>query len=385
MLRTALLSLTLTLPLAAATPVGEEEVLGKTKSEWMKMFLADAGTVKQRSVALFALETLGPKSEGVLPTMLDVLKKHKDDKAKETSAEIRREVALTLGRMGEDAKNTIRPLAAALRDDPAETVREAAAKALGSMVPHSRIVVADLADALQDKHAGTRAAAAETLKDLGKESISVVPKLIEALKPGKDKQADPFARIYVTHLLGRLGKDGAVAEKTLLAVVTDREEHVKVREAAAEAVGRLAAELENAVPALEQVIKDAKADLSVRLAALVAFGKIGPETKVAWPTVKYVLHEKKGDSNLRTQAVRHAGTLGKEEAEVIAELKIVCVKDDNIEVRLAAIQELGAQGPIAKDAEATLQSLASNDARPSIREAAAAALKKIRTAPKEKE
>lgn len=383
MRRSLLLIVLLSLPTSAfAQATVDEVVLEKKKSEWIKMFLSDASTPKQRTLALLALETLGAKCEGVLPVLLEVLKRHKDEKGKETNADTRREVALALGRMGEDAKSTIRALALALRKDPSDKVREGAAKALGgAMVPHSRLVVSDLADALKDPHAGTRAAAAETLRELGKDAVSVTASLIECLKPGKDKQADAFMRIYLAQLLGRLDKEGAAAEATLLAILTDKEENAKVREAAAEAIGRLGARLDDPAPALDQAIKDDNADTAVRLAALVALGKISAEAKVVWSAVKDLFVDKKTDSILRAQAVRLAGPLGKDEPAVIAQLQIVCLKDDNIEVRLAAIQELGVLGPLAKDAEKTLQTLYDTDNRASIREAAAAALKKVRVKP----
>jgi hypothetical protein len=67
--------------------------------------------------------------------------------------------------------------------------------------------------------------------------------------------------------------------------------------------------------------------------------------------------------------------------EVIEVLQTAARKDVNIEVRIAAIQELGQLGPLAKSAEPTLRELAQTDARPTVRQAAQAALKLLKGAP----
>src|SRR5262245_60705822 len=87
MFRTFAVAIVLLVPLCAEAQTTDEEILGKKKSEWLKLFLTETNTAKQRSLALFALESLGGKCEGVLPALLGVLKNHKD------TADIRRETA----------------------------------------------------------------------------------------------------------------------------------------------------------------------------------------------------------------------------------------------------------------------------------------------------
>ena len=111
----------------------------------------------------------------------------------------------------------------------------------------------------------------------------------------------------------------------------------------------------------------------------MALGKVSKDATVVWPAVRGVLKEK--DSALRSQAVRVAGPLGKQEKEIVTALQEVARLDGNVEVRVAAIQELGQLGPDGKAAEETLADLAANDPRPSIREAAQAALKRVKAAP----
>src|SRR5581483_9872651 len=107
----------------AALHAGEDEVLGKKGSEWLKI-LREHKEVKFRRAAIIALEVIGPRGKGVLAGLYESLEKDSDP-------EIRREVALLLGRMGPEAKGAVGALGAALKGDKAEVVREAAAQALG--------------------------------------------------------------------------------------------------------------------------------------------------------------------------------------------------------------------------------------------------------------
>ena len=53
-------------------------------------------------------------------------------------------------------------------------------------------------------------------------------------------------------------------------------------------------------------------------------------------------------------------------------------EDESTENRIAALQELGELGPLAKSAVEPLTTIAAQDARAAIREAAGKALKQIR-------
>ena len=100
--------------------------------------------------------------------------------------------------------------------------------------------------------------------------------------------------------------------------------------------------------------------------------------RTVWPVVKGALQD--ADSSLRSQAVRVAGPLGRAEKEVVTMLQNLARKDGNIEVRIAAIQELAQMGPAAKAAIPALVS-ASRDARSAVSEAAKDALKRVQPMP----
>ena len=138
----------------------EETVLGKKRSEWLKL-LKESKQAKFRRASLIALEVIGPKATGVVDAIFEALDKDAD-------ADVRREAALTLGRMGADAKGAVDHLGESLKKDKADIVREAAARSLAKFGDQAESQVLILAGALEDKHAGTRAAAAETLNELEK-------------------------------------------------------------------------------------------------------------------------------------------------------------------------------------------------------------------------
>jgi HEAT repeat protein len=105
--------------------------------------------------------------------------------------------------------------------------------------------------------------------------------------------------------------------------------------------------------------------------------KIGEPARPTWPAVKAAL--KDANNTVRHHAIRLAGSWGKDEGEVVPALVDIGLKDENVENRLATIQELAELGPVANRAVEALTNLADNDTRSSIREAAQAALKKIKS------
>jgi HEAT repeat protein len=365
---TLLLGLALSLLLApAGRAAGDSKtVAGRTRSEWLKMLLKEK-ELKKRRAAVIALEVFGPKADQVLQGLTIALEK-------DASPVIRRQVAAALGRMGADAKSTLPALTTALTDDKDGSVREAAARALEGLVPHSRVAVAELARALKDSYPPTRTAAVSVLKELAAEARPAMPHVLELLKGGGDKNNEPLARVYAVQIVGRL----ALADKAvplLTAVVGDTRDDSQVRTAAAVALERYGPKAESASARLAEVAADAKADTGLRQKALTALGRVSPDARAVWPAVRKVLADK--NSGLRGQAVRVAGPLGKQEKEVIPQLEKMAREDGNVEVRVAAIQELGVLGPAAKAAEKTLTKLA-NDPRASIRDAAVEALKLVR-------
>src|SRR5437879_7262616 len=128
MLRATLVLALLTLAptTTAAVDDAEPTVRGKKAPEWLEMLQKDPN-VEHRRAAVIALGILGPKVPGVVLGLSDALK--------DADPAVRRTAAQTLGQLGADGRKAVEPLAETLTTDKAETVRQAAAIALGRLAP----------------------------------------------------------------------------------------------------------------------------------------------------------------------------------------------------------------------------------------------------------
>jgi HEAT repeat protein len=326
--------------------------------------------VKKRRLALLDLEIVGARIKGVLTALQAALEK-------DPEPVVRQEVAAALGRMREDAKDAIPALASSLGSDKDDKTREQAGRALLQMVPYSKRALQQMVEALQDSYAPTRAAVAEAIKALGEQSKTAVPQMIDFLKSGKDKKADAVARMHIALALGRLGPDGAKGTDVLAVVLGDAAEDNAVREAAADTLGRLGLDAVGAAKPLAEIVKSTKNPLPLRLAAVKALAKVEGDGKEIWPALKVALAD--SDATVRLLAVRAATPYAAEQSEVVQTFIKIARSTENVEVRLAAIQELGMAGAAAKAALPDLRYLIENDERESIRMEAQQALKKIKS------
>jgi hypothetical protein len=353
------------LPSLRPARAGEEEKVKKLITD-----LLENKDVKKRRLAVIDLEIVGPRIKGVLQAMQVALEK-------DAEPVVRQEVAAAIGRMGEDGREAIPSLAYSLRNDKDDKTREQAGRALLQMVPFAKRALQQLVEALQDSYAPTRAAAAEAIKSLGEQSKSAVPQMMDFLKGGKDKKADIAARMNIALAFGRVGGDGAKGTDVLCAVLVDTTEDDSVREAAADSLGRLGLDAAGSAKPLADTLKNTKNPTALRLAAVKALAKVEGETKDVWPALKVALDG--GDATLRLLAVRAATAYAKEQPEVVREFVKIARSTANVELRLAAIQELGVAGATAKSAAPDLQYLIDNDERENIRQEAAVALKKVQS------
>jgi HEAT repeat protein len=352
------------LVLANLQAQGPPKVLGKTTEEWLKILNTESN-VKKKQAALIALKVFGPSESGVVDGLIRALQ----DKA----PEVRLSAAQILGEMGEPAKTAVLRLGKVLSDDPSPRVKEAVAHALGDkLLPFSKPVIPLLGKALKEPDADVRVAAATTLKEHGKDARPVLADLLAALN---NPDNDRFTRSFAAQTLIQLKEDGGKIIPAFTAILPQKGADPALKQVVVDGLARFGKEASAAADTLEQLFKDSKAPVLLRRSAAVTLAQIGPDGKKLWPTVKMMMKAK--EKELREQAIRLAGRVCRGEPELVNALK-ACVDDRHLEARVAAIQELGELGPAAKGAESTLAVVARNDPRFSVREAAEAALKKIR-------
>ncbi len=379
--------------LLIAVPVRAEEdplVQGRRLSAWLKM-LQDDPDAKHRRAALLVVQLQGPRhARQVLPSVATALRGDGDPR-------VRAGAAATLGQLAARARqdklddfpyaNIRDALVIALRRDRAARVRAAAARALGRLEEDARAAVPTLALALKDADADTRTAAADSLRRLGPHAAEALPELQQVLL---NSAVDQHTRALCALAIGRIGApDGLPALATLQQVLADQRAPAALRRAAAETLGLFGKDASSAASMLGTVLTTPATDVTVRRAAAAALDLIGPDGRAALPDLQKALRDE--DRYVRCHSMHALGGYGKDLGEdtraVVAEV-LRCMDDNILDVRLAAIETLGVLGSgspqtLGENAKAVLDRLkeATRDPQKPVRDAAAAALKKIQPVP----
>jgi HEAT repeat protein len=345
---------------------------GKKAMEWVEILRNDKEP-KRRRAALIALSAFGPKTRAVIPAVAESLRKDESEDLRAAAAQMLGRILPLAAIEKLDVREGVEALTDALRADKADKVREAAAAALGKAGGESRPAVQALAAALKDKHAGTTAAAAESLASMGESARAAAPALVETLK---DQNADRFARGFAAIALVRIGgPETGLAAPALTATLADAKAPVGVRETSARLLGQLDSDAVASVPTLARALEDSAVE--IRRAAAGSLAQLGPLAKDALPQLKRAVEAEK-DRGVRCSAIYALGGLGKDAAPTVG-LLAKCVKENHVEVRLAAIRALGNIGPAAVAAVDPTLLEAARESQKDVREAALDAIKKIQS------
>lgn len=341
------------------------EIATKKISEWVKILQDKEAPLKNRKAALVIMGIANPKRPTIVPALVGALRRDADP-------EIRRGAALTLGQIKPPTEGAVDGLGQAAKGDEAPLVRAAAATALGRIGPGAKLSMPSLLAALKDAQPGPRAAAAEALGLIGADPEETVPLLIDALA-----DSDAAVRLNVVTSLGRFGVKASRAAGPLGEIVV-KDKDADVRKKAAESLAMMGPAAKVASAGLAEALQKETKSAEVRRWAAIALGKIGPEAKEAAPMLAVILGgvlDKEPDQFVRSHTVRALGKLGK---DAIPSLQKTAQNDLVVEVRLAAIEELGAIGPMANEESVVkLLTALQRDSRGVVREAAATALKRV--------
>jgi HEAT repeat protein len=358
-----------------------------------------------------ALASLGPAARAAVPALRDFLRQRRDADDR-FFPYARLCVAEALWKLGGPDNAVAAVPAELLRDDHAG-IREAAAKALGSMGPGARSAgpalrkalergrgggelvevcralwridqdpkppLPLLVGALQELDSSVRAEAADLLPELGPEAKPAVPALQEALR-GTFRARDD-GRLAVAEALWKI--DGrAEAVLPVLVEKLRKGPTADIRERAASLLGRVGAGTAEAVPALTAALEDEdryagsyeyRERQRIRAAVLGALGHIGPAAMPAAPALRRAL--KHPDALVRVRAAETLWRIDPGAAETIPALT-QALRDPGAWVRGAAAECLGRMGPAAQTVVPELVRLLGDDYE-TVRGSAARALGQI--------
>lgn len=229
------------------------ELQGKLPSEAALPLLA-ALKDPHPEVRASARRLLAKQGDAIVPSLVDALERGDDPRSRQGAAAV-------LGAIGSAGRAGIPALTRALAD-PDREVRGQAADTLGVIDPLPEPSKAALADALKDKEAQVRLAAAFAVARFGVKEA--VPILVDALKDDSTEAAGLLREADRS----TIGVQGARGVLSALGQAVDKEGAGR-RLKAAQTLGAMGAIAEAAIPALARAA-DEDASLEVRQAATVA-------------------------------------------------------------------------------------------------------------------
>jgi HEAT repeat protein len=251
--------------------------------------------------------------------------------------------------------------------------------------------VPDLTAALKDEQQSVRAAAAEALRRIAvdKEGAKAVAGSLPELELLlRDEKADHLGRAQAALAIGQVGAPvGLPAVGTLSGVAADAKVSADVRRAAVEALGRLGEGAGAAATRLGDLLTSQTVAPEVRRAAVEALDRFGAAAKPALPALKKAAGD--NDKFICVVAMHALGRMGPDlgdEVKDVVALLLPHLNDQILEVRVAAIQALGAIGrePLGEDLLKKVVnrlSAQADDSRTVVRDAANAALGRLKNKP----
>jgi RNA polymerase sigma factor (sigma-70 family) len=202
-------------------------------------------------------------------------------------------------------------------------LRMYAASLLGDMSPEARAALPTLTQALQDKDAGVRYAAAVAHWQLAAQADKVVPILVEALQGN-----NPDRSWHAAGLLGQLGPKSADATMALTEAL--KHENKSVRLAAALAHWRLVHEVAPVAPLLAELLQDQSFQAPTAM-------RLPPSTAADLPLLMELLRRQKNNQGYRRWNLR--GALQHIGVDAVPEL-LKALMHDNPLVRKSAADVL---------------------------------------------
>lgn len=350
---------------------------GKKASVWVDTLINDS-SARQRALAIDALAKLWADKQykEAIPNIGRSLRL-------DSSAAVRTQAALALGGLKEEdiIKKGLgaKDLVDAMGMEKESRVRREIARAIGRFPVLAKLAVVPLTEALKDPDPATRATIADALALTGTEGKSAAAGLAPLLA-----DENKGVRYSAVIALGRISPEGAPAIAETMAKMLGTEKDLDMQVQLITSLGLLGEKSPAVVHALAALLSHPEDDL--RLRAARTLGTFGTG---AAPAADALLKAAETDKlkDIRVDAVRAFGSaLGPALKGRVADLIRVLEKDPEYEVRVAVVEEIGALGNDLKDDGETMKVLRKrlSDPHIKVREAAAAAIRRIEKKPEPK-
>ncbi len=299
-------------------------------------------TLEQWHDRLGYLDPTDPHSASAVPPLMEIIQ----DSG--LSADERRPFAMTLGRLGPAASDSIPLLIAQIeqRKELGKPTYAWAARALGLFGVHAKDAAPALIDLLFDEDIpqADRTLPIEALARIGSAHPDVLGALIrllqyEGLDPSKVSAAEASVfRELAAEALGLMGPDADLAAPLLMRAVRDVRESESVRRKALVALGAMRSRAALAIPALIETLEFEQSD-ALRGAAGEALGKIGlPALPIM---LQYLQHSNPKVRFHMACGLKQMGSAGQPATPTL----IAAIGDQDETVRLAICEALAAIAP----------------------------------------
>jgi len=357
--------------LSSARQDDEPKYDGKKPSVWIDILQNDA-SARKRALAATAL--------GELRTKHRIKDLHKDlgrSLRVDSSSAVRTQCAIVIaGLKPEDVKEIESEIVESLKEEKSSRVRKELAILLGRYPGIAKRSVAGLTSVLKDSDASARAAAADALGKIGTDAREAANGLLPLVE-----DSDKAVRQAAIFALGRISPDNPSFAAAALIKRLGDEKDADLRREIVVSLKLIGDKSETTVNALAGALADP--DAEVQAAAVVALGNFGPAAKPAGEAILKLATQAK-EKGLRIDAVRAFGSaLGPALKERLKDMIAIMENDADFEVRLAAVEEIGALGPALANDTITLAALRkrTSDPQVKVREGAAAAIRRIEKKP----
>ncbi|MFO0938423.1 MAG: HEAT repeat domain-containing protein [Gemmataceae bacterium] len=339
---------------------------GRKMSDWLTMLTNDS-VARKRKAAAVALGQIAADQKSTLKFILPALA---NSLRQDPSPGVRGQAAITLGQQPpETAGAFVSDLAECLRTEKDTSVKREVSITLGRIGKLAKGGVLPLIAQLKDTDAGVRAASAEALGRIGPDAKGAAKALLDAY-PDKD----PVVQRQVVFALGRIEAD---EQEPIVDVLVNLLKTEKSRDLRYETVMSLGIIVPKTVAAAGAVVGTlSDPDVETRKQACLTLARMG-FVGVKWNEVIRKTVAGDEDKDVRALAVRAlTAAYGSDAAETIPFLTARLSEDRDYEVRLAIVEELGSFGAAGKSAIPALRG-AMKDSQIKVREAATRAVKQI--------